>query len=186
MKYYSMKIGDVTAFAHAETPPEDATIYEDEEAWHTAVENYRNNPPVLGSLDEIKQAATRTIIASANAFTAPLLAKYPQAEKEGWPARLAEANLILAADDKSAAIAQTTIIKALASAHNETEEETLDRANSIVTKATEFATISAMVEIMRDQALTAINAVDNREDMKPVLDGLAEQALALAKQYGLA
>lgn len=142
-------------------------------------------PPVI-DLDAIKADAKRAVIARANAFTAPILAAYPEAERAGWDKREAEARAIIAASDKAAAIAGTVIIKALAAAAGEDAAATVARAERIVAKAQEFAAISAAVEVMRDQSLATIDAVDDAAEMQAALDALDAQATALAKQYGLA
>jgi len=137
-------------------------------------------------LDRIKAKARTAIIARANTFTAPILSKYPEAERAGWDKREAEARAIIAAGDKVAAIAATNVIKALATASGETAAATVTRAEAIAAKADEFAAISAAVEIMRDTALTAIEAVEAVADMPATLEALKAQATALAAQYGLA
>ena len=143
-------------------------------------------PPSPPSIDDLQTAARVAIIARADAFTAPILSKYPAAERAGWDKREAEARTIISADDKAAAIAATTIIRSLAAATGEDAETTVARAEKIVAKATEFAAISAAVEIMRDQAIRAINAVEDVADMPATLATLDAQAKALAAQYGLA
>lgn len=133
-----------------------------------------------------KASARSAVIARANTFTSPILSKYPEAERAGWDKREAEARAIIAAGDKAAAIAATLIIKALAVAADETTAATVARAEAIVAKAEEFAAISAAVEIMRDTALAAIDAVDDPADLPATLEALKAQALALAAEYGLA
>lgn len=132
-----------------------------------------------------KTNARTAIIARANAFTVPILSKYPEAERAGWDKREAEARAVIAAGDKAAAIAATSVIKALATAWGETTAATVARAEAIAAKADEFAAISAAVEIMRDTALTAIEAVEDGADMPATLEALKVQATAMAAQYGL-
>ncbi|WP_299864364.1 hypothetical protein [uncultured Hoeflea sp.] len=134
----------------------------------------------------LKEGLKASVIARADAFTAPVLSGYPEAERAGWPKREAEARAIIAASDKAAAIAETSVIKALAHAAGENTAATVARAETIAAKADEFAAISAAVEIMRDTALTAIDAVNDPADMPATLDALNAQATALAEQYGLA
>jgi hypothetical protein len=147
-----------------------------------------NGWQVQSSEDELANAKIKiraNIVARANAFTAPILAKYPQAEIAGWDKREAEARSIVAAADKAAAISDTKIIKALALAAGENTNATLLRAEAIVAKADEFSAISAAVEVMRDEAITTIDAVTDIADIPATLDALKAQAQALAEQYGL-
>lgn len=155
---------------------------------HAAVFAALADPETLPAqmLEHAKANARTAIIARANTFTAPILSKYPEAERAGWDKREAEARAIIAAGDKAAAIAATTVIKALATAAGETSAETVARAEAIAAKADEFAAISAAVEIMRDTALAAIEAVEDAADMPATLEALKAQATALAAQYGLA
>ncbi|WP_375590217.1 hypothetical protein ABWH89_05135 [Hoeflea alexandrii] len=155
---------------------------------HAAVFAALADPETLpGQMLEHAKANARTaIIERANTFTAPILSKYPEAERAGWDKREAEARAIIAAGDKAAAIAATTVIKALATASGETTAQTVARAEAIAAKADEFAAISAAVEIMRDTALAAIEAVEDVADMPATLDALKAQATALAAQHGLA
>lgn len=146
------------------------------------------NPELAAAarLARSKESAKAAIVNRADAFTAPILSKYPEAERAGWDKREAEARAIIAAGDKAAAIAATSVIKALATAAGETTAATVARAEAIAAKADEFAAISAAVEIMRDTALTAIDAVTDADEMPATLEALAAQATALAAQYGLA
>ena len=133
----------------------------------------------------MKASLKAAVVARANGFTAPVLSKYPEAERAGWDKREAEARAILAAEDKAAAIAETLIIK-LAQAAGEDTTVTVARAEAIVAQAEEFAAISAAVEIMRDTALAAVEAVGDASDMPAALVALNNQASSLAVQHGLA
>ncbi|WP_417423633.1 hypothetical protein [Hoeflea sp.] len=138
------------------------------------------------ALTEAKVRARSLIIARADAITAPIMSRYPEAERAGWDKREAEARAIIAASNKAQAVAATTIIKALAAAAGEDTAATVARAETIAAKADEFAAISVAVEIMRDQALEAIDVVSAAEDMPATLEELNDQANMLAAQYGLA
>lgn len=137
-------------------------------------------------LAAVQREARERIIAFADRATSPILSRYPEAERAGWHKREAEARSVIAAQDKAAAIAATSVIRALAEATGESTAATVARAEAIATKADEFAAISAAVEIMRDQALAAIEAVTDPADMPAVLDALKAQATALAAEFGLA
>lgn len=132
-----------------------------------------------------KTAAIKAVVDRANGFTAPILNKYPEAERAGWFKREEEARSIIAAADKAAAIAATAIIKSLVEAAGETTDQAVTRAQNIVDKADSFAAISAQVEIMRDQSITALNAVTNGAELEATIVSLKAQATALAAQYGL-
>lgn len=155
----------------------DDTIIRTDDGWRVETDADR--------LAEAKAAARRAIIARANAFTAPILSAYPEAERAGWDKRETEARTILAASNRTDAIAASSIIRALANAAGENTTATVARCEVIVAKAEQFAAISAAVEVMRDQALAAIEAVEDAADMPAVLAALDDQGLALAKQYGL-
>lgn len=142
--------------------------------------------PEAAILSAMKLDVRQVIIARANAFTAPILSAYPEAESKGWDKREAEARSVLAASNRTEAIAATVIIKALASAAGENTTATVARCETIVAKASQFAAISAAVEVMRDQALATIAAVDDIADMPAAMAALEGQATALARQYGLA
>lgn len=142
------------------------------------------NPPL--DLDVLKEQAIAEIIRRADVFTDPILSKYPAAEQGGWPKREAEARAIVAADDKAAAIAATTIIRSLAVRAGEDTDATVARAEAIIAKADQFAEISSSVEAMRTSAIATINAVTDPAAIPDTLAALEAEALALAAQFGLA
>lgn len=159
----------------------DDAIIKDGETWRAETDADR--------LEAVKADARRRAIARADAFTAPILSAYPEAERAGWDKREAEARAIKAADegggDIAAAIASTLIVKALADRRGFTDAETVVHAETIIAKAETFAAISAAVEVMRDTALTAIDAVTDPANMLDVLTHLETQAASLAAEYGL-
>ncbi|MBO6553262.1 MAG: hypothetical protein JJ926_03790 [Roseitalea sp.] len=148
-------------------------------------------PPDLNiSLDQAKASTRLAAIARADAFTAPILAFYPEAERAGWDKREAEARAIVTAADAdadlTAAIAETIIVKAMADAGQWSEAEAVDKARSILVKAAEFAAISAAVEMMREGAMAAIDAAADEDALAATLETLDTEATSLAAQFGLA
>ena len=142
--------------------------------------------------DKLASAKTATmlaIVASANQFTAPILEKYPTAETSGWSLKEAESEAIIAAADASSsipdALAETTIMKTLASGNGWNDAEVVAAARAVVAKAKQFAGISAMVEIMREQSVTAVEAANDLAELEVTKTQLMEAATALAVQYGL-
>ncbi len=143
-----------------------------------------SNPP--SDLDGLKEQAIEAIIQKANGFTDPILGKYPEAEQRGWPRREAEARAIVAADDKAAAIAETIIIKGLANRASEDANATIARAERIIAKADELATISVAVETMRTSAIAAVMEITDPATIPDTLAALEIEANALAAEFGLA
>lgn len=143
--------------------------------------------------DKLASAKTETldaIVAAANQFTAPILKKYPTAEVTGWSLKRPESEAIIAAADASSsipdALAETTIMKTLASGNGWNDAEVVAAARAVVAKAKQFAGISAMVEIMREQSVTAVEAANDLAELEVTKTQLMEAATALAVQYGLA
>lgn len=136
-----------------------------------------------------KVATMLAIVAAANQFTAPILAKYPTAETSGWTLKQAESEAIIAAADAGSsipdALAETMIMKTLASGNNWDDAEAEAAARAVVAKVEQFAGISAMVEIMRTQSVTAVEAANNLEELEATKTQLMQTATALAVQYGL-
>ncbi|RNC91116.1 MAG: hypothetical protein ED558_14275 [Oricola sp.] len=141
-------------------------------------------------LDAAKADAVRRAIARADAFTAPILSAYPEAERAGWDKREAEARAIVGAADADGnvteAIGATLIVKAMAEAGGWSQAQTIEKARGILAKATEFAAISAAVELMRERAMAAIDAAADEAALAATLETLDGEATALAAQHGLA
>lgn len=146
-----------------------------------------------GSIDQVKQALQSAIITRANAMTAPILAKYPQAETLGWGQRAAEARQILSVLNdatsttraKERAIARADIIGAHAQRRGLSIAETEAHCQSIISNATAFARISEAVEAMRDDANAGIDAAADWPALHATVQALLTQAISMAKQYGL-
>ena len=151
-----------------------------EEAFEAALSAY-----AAGALGRAKAQAIARVIVRADAITAPIMSRYPEAERAGWPKREAEARAIVAAADTAAAIAETSVIKALAEAAAESTADTLARAQSIVAKADQFASISAAVEAHRHVAIAAIGDVEELEDLPAAVAAIEAQAAALEGSLGL-
>ena len=141
-------------------------------------------------LASAKAKTMLAIVATANQFTAPILEKYPTAETSGWSLKQAESEAIIAAADASSsipdALAQTMIMKALTSGNGWNDAEVVAAARAVVAKAKQFAGISAMVEIMREQSVTAVEAANNLAELEATKTQLMEAVTALAVKYGLA
>ncbi len=129
------------------------------------------------------------IVSRANSFTASILSKYPEAERTAWPQKQAEAQIIMAADAASTSITtavnKTVLLKAMKTAQGLTNAQVVTLAALIMTKAGEFATIAAMVEVMRSDAETAISAASDLTALDAVKITLTQQTETLAAQYGL-
>lgn len=129
-------------------------------------------------------------VQAADSFTSSILAKYPAAEKAGWPQKQAECGIIIAADDASTSITEalnkTVLMKTIATAASWDNAATVLAARAIIAKANEFAAIAAMVEVMRNTADATINAASDWDELETAKTSLTQQAQALAEQYGLA
>lgn len=163
----------------------EAILWEDEQAPSAEALEAALSAYAEGALDRAKAQAIARVIARADAITAPIMSRYPEAERAGWPKREAEARAIVAAADTAAAIAETSVIKALAEAAAESTADTLARAQGIVAKADEFAAISAAVEAMRHAAIAAIGDVEDLEDLPAAVAAIETQAEALEGMLGL-
>ena len=137
-----------------------------------------------------KARALENVVVLANGFTSGVLAKYPVAERQGWPQKQAECEIIAAADKAgtniSTALGKTKIIKAIATTTSWDDATIVATAKAVIAKADEFSAIAAMVEVMRNQAEVAINAAGTLDELETTKLGLMQQANVLAQQYGLA
>ena len=160
----------------------DADLISENDVWRVKTD--------ADELVSAKAATMLAIVAAANQFTAPILAKYPTAETSGWSLKQAESEAIIAAADAGSsipdAVAETMIMKTLASGNNWDDAEVETAARAVVAKVEQFASISAMVEIMRTQSVTAVEAANNLEELEATKTQLMQTATALAVKYGLA
>lgn len=129
-----------------------------------------------------KAAALKLFIGFADGLTAPILRKYPVAETTGWGTKQAEAAHILGGGD----VADTMLIKALATEHGLDAAGTTALAQSVIDRATEFAAIAAAIESLRNQAQAAIEAVNDTDQIAPTLAALKDAATIKAAELGLA
>ncbi|PHR92520.1 MAG: hypothetical protein COA78_33385 [Blastopirellula sp.] len=141
-------------------------------------------------LAEAKVATLQAIVAVADQFTAPVLAKYPLAETNGWALKQKESEAIIAAlaagNSIADTLAKTMILKVLAAASDWNDAAVEAAAIAIMAKAAEFGAIAAMVEIMREGAIVAVAATNDLAELEVVKGQLMQSASALAVQYGLA
>ncbi len=167
---------------------DDINLYEVEinGVWHpeSQVQPDRDDWILLDVADvlaEAKATALNTVILFADSITAPLLAKYPQAETAAWPAKQAEARALLAGGK----LADTVVLKALADESNLDAAGVQILAKTILIKAAQFAAISVAIEVLRNAAETTIAAVTKIEDLPAVMAELKQTAEAKAKTLGL-
>ena len=136
-----------------------------------------------------KARALENVVVLANGYTSGVLAKYPVAERQGWPQKQAECEIIAAADKAgtniSTALGKTKIIKAIATTTSWDDATIVATAKAVIAKADEFSAIAAMVEVMRNQAEVAINAAGTLDELETTKVDLMQQADVLAQQYGL-
>lgn len=141
-------------------------------------------------LEAAKAEALASVLSFANNMTRPVLAKYSDAEIQGFTERAADSSIILEAYDKGepiqAALQRCVILNTRAVEKGWTDEEVIEKAQAILTRRAEFGAISAMVETMREEAEAAINTVASLEQLQTVLEVLREQALLKARAVGLA
>ncbi|MCC0024639.1 MAG: hypothetical protein H6874_10525 [Hyphomicrobiaceae bacterium] len=138
-------------------------------------------------LDDAKAEARQEVIAYADRVTAQVLTKYPEAERAAWPQKQAEAVAFLA-DGNNAALAP--LIAGICDAEagqalsgQAQIDAVTSKANAILAKATEFATIAAAVEALRVAAETGIASATSRAGIEQAL--LAAKAAAGVKAMAL-
>ena len=136
-----------------------------------------------------KQITLTNIVDLANQFTAPILAKYPQAETAGWSQKQAECQAIVTAADAdqdiAPVLANTIIMKTIAAQAGLDNAAVEATARAVIAKAGEFAQIAAIVEVMREQAIAAVDAASDMEELDATKTQLMTSASALAAQFGL-
>lgn len=131
-------------------------------------------------LASAKAEAKAVIVVFANTITDRIMDAYPKAETAGWASKQAEAAAIVA----GGTVADTVVIKALATEQGLDATGVNALASAILVKANEFAAIAAAVENIRSQADAAIDAVSAIEDIPATLQMLKTQAEAKAAALG--
>lgn len=141
------------------------------------------------SLDELKARAIQGVIGLADSLTEELTRGYPEAETKAWTQKLLEAKTLLEAVSAEAelvsVLSDLPILASLKQQAGFSDEQLVAKAKAIIAKGQLFATISAVVEVMREQAQTAIAAVTSEAELDLVSAEFKQAALAKAAELGL-
>lgn len=171
-----------TALCHADAVPDHMTDWPVAPegvavgpGWRVTADGYA--PPLTYTS---RDQAVAAMLGWIDRLTAQVTRKYPEAERHGWPQMEAAAEAFTTLGDDAPA-KDLAFLDGMLKAG----ETRADLAAVILTNATRFRTITAMVRKLRSDTTAALEATEDPAQWEAILDGALAVATAQAEAMGL-